>query len=1193
MATRLTGPVGAAFSRIVGLGDLDGDGLADIGLVRFQSGGSASDALSLIVMGAELAARPATVDAAAVGIVVRDIPNSAAPVREFARLGDVNGDGYDDFAVSVVNGVDLPFVSVIFGDPDFSAGSVIVDRASNRFRIQAGAGIATNSFHVTGIGDVNHDGLDDLMVQARATSGLNDTERFFVIFGRSNLSAQGTVLVQDGRSQAPFSATLPAGGGLAILPEGREALAFGGSSYLLPNAAGDVTGDGIDDLVFGLNLSNGTDRLQAYLIPGGAGLGSLGVLDLAAPAGPAIATRLSAPTSASATSTIAVGGDVTGDGINDIVFNLPGAVPGSPGTVYVVQGGRGLDASSPPTGGTPPHLLDDAITAAVGAPFTIRVLANDLNQSADPIDPASVSIVAPPGAGVATVQADGTIRFDPFGLHPGTVTFTYRVADTRGRQADPATVTLTLLDVPTVLHTTTGADIVDDDPATLSLREAIQLANLVPGARTIDLGALNYVIDTKNDERRDDAGFLVSGSLTLLGHGNEIIARQDAFERLFVVAGGGDLTLQQLTLSRPALDSGNGAIEVRGGSLHLDQVSVSGFSMTPERLVSSTETNVVNNAVGGFAKTSNVVVDTYANGLGAAIHNLAGLVEITGSTFSSDSALSGGAIMTEGGRVQITNTTFSQDTSLGSGRTSHTETRQGKFYAPLSGGSPDHKVTASVDEDGPVRLGNGAAIFNAGGVIDLLHVNFDSNRALTAGSGEVGATLYSDGQGRLVQSDVAFINDHNPLQVLDLSHTAGGAMEPLHMAPPGTPPPALSFAAGFDLAGLTQGQAPSLMLGAGGILELSPSHLRIDLFGYVLELTGTGINFDLAHFNPADPTSLNGLLGHITGANLTDKATGRVVAAATGLDLDAATIEALLDHGFVGGESLLQALAVSSAAVSGSSGNDTLEGGDGADTLNGGAGNDAVAGRGGDDVLAGGDGSDTLDGGDGRDILFGLADADTLRGGAGDDILYGGAGNDSLEGGDGNDQYLIQDIGDVVLETAGGGAFDSAFVLVSGWTAAANLEAVYLYGAAVVLNGSAFDDALVANAGLASTLNGGGGDDTLWAQGPGQALNGQAGRDILRGGSGADTLSGGAGNDQLVGGAGVDVFVFDTPGWGYDQVFDFAPGTDRIDLRGSGASSLAALIVYEVGGSTVVQLGQARIDLYGATGLAATDFIFA
>ena len=67
------------------------------------------------------------------------------------------------------------------------------------------------------------------------------------------------------------------------------------------------------------------------------------------------------------------------------------------------------------------------------------------------------------------------------------------------------------------------------------------------------------------------------------------------------------------------------------------------------------------------------------------------------------------------------------------------------------------------------------------------------------------------------------------------------------------------------------------------------------------------------------------------------------------------------------------------------------------------------------------------------------------------------------------------------------------------------------------------------------TIRGGNGNDTIWANGDGAVIFGDAGNDNIVGSAGDDIIAGGAGNDQMQGGGGCDVFCFGD-NWGKDTI---------------------------------------------------------
>ncbi|MEL6939487.1 MAG: calcium-binding protein [Cyanobacteria bacterium J06598_1] len=157
-------------------------------------------------------------------------------------------------------------------------------------------------------------------------------------------------------------------------------------------------------------------------------------------------------------------------------------------------------------------------------------------------------------------------------------------------------------------------------------------------------------------------------------------------------------------------------------------------------------------------------------------------------------------------------------------------------------------------------------------------------------------------------------------------------------------------------------------------------------------------------------------------------------------------------------------------------GNDVLSGGAGNDALFGHAGNDTLAGFEDNDRLYGGLGDDNLQGGTGADKLYGGDGIDSLAGDAGDDVLDGGAGNDSLYGNEGNDIML------------GGAGNDFMFGNAGDDVMFGNSDADTMYGSSGNdrLYGGAGDDVL--GGGMPGNASDGAQID---------ALNGGAGSDIF------------------------------------------------------------------------------------------------
>ena len=140
--------------------------------------------------------------------------------------------------------------------------------------------------------------------------------------------------------------------------------------------------------------------------------------------------------------------------------------------------------------------------------------------------------------------------------------------------------------------------------------------------------------------------------------------------------------------------------------------------------------------------------------------------------------------------------------------------------------------------------------------------------------------------------------------------------------------------------------------------------------------------------------------------------------------------------------------------------------------------------------------------------------------------LDGRAGTDMMEGGLGNDTYIVDNEGDLAIDTGGVDTVHSSVT----FTLHASIDNLILTGAAAI--------------------DGTGND--LW-----NVMTGNAAANRLDGGDGNDVLDGGAGADTLIGGAGHDTYHVDNAG---DVVTDSGGGNDHV--HSSISYTLGATIEY-------------------------------
>ena len=324
-------------------GDVNGDGFGDVIVgARFADNGNSSGA-SYVVFGsnqgfaASLALSSLNgsngfrLDGAAAG----DVSGFSVSVA-----GDVNGDGFDDVIVGASNadpnGTDSGSSYVVFGtDQGFAASLALSSlNGSNGFRLDGVVAGDQLGFSVSTAGDVNGDGIGDVIVGANnADPNGGKSGSSYVVFGSDQGFAASLAL-----------SSLDGSNGFRL-----DGVAVNDLSGFSVSSAGDVNGDGIDDIIVGAFGAdpNGGNSGSSYVVFG-SDQGFAASLALSSLDG-SNGFRLDGVAAVDQSGiSVSSAGDVNGDGIDDLIVGAQSADPNgnSSGSSYVVFGSdQGFAAS--------------------------------------------------------------------------------------------------------------------------------------------------------------------------------------------------------------------------------------------------------------------------------------------------------------------------------------------------------------------------------------------------------------------------------------------------------------------------------------------------------------------------------------------------------------------------------------------------------------------------------------------------------------------------------------------------------------------------------------------------------------------------------------------------------------------------------------------------------------------------------
>ena len=242
-----------------------------------------------------------------------------------SSAGDMNGDGYADLVIGAPGTMGSQSY-VVFGNSSVGLNSSLLLsnlNGVNGFKINGETNFDQSGYSVNGVGDINADGYDDLLIGAPYYGGQNG--RSYVVFGDPGVVQGGLLNLTS----------LNGSNGFKLYGESYNEIGYSVSG------AGDVNGDGYSDLLIGGPRYNNFGI--SYVVYGSHGLGQTGSLNL---------TQLTSSEGfqiegeqASWSGYSVNAGDFNGDGYSDLIMG--GAIyAGDTGRSYVVFGGSHIAQGS-------------------------------------------------------------------------------------------------------------------------------------------------------------------------------------------------------------------------------------------------------------------------------------------------------------------------------------------------------------------------------------------------------------------------------------------------------------------------------------------------------------------------------------------------------------------------------------------------------------------------------------------------------------------------------------------------------------------------------------------------------------------------------------------------------------------------------------------------------------------------------
>ena len=326
------------------------------------------------------------------GFVINGVAENDQSGLSVSGAGDVNGDGFDDLIVGAPyddpNG-DLSGASfVVFGSAE-GVGVELTELEGAAgadplgFVINGVAADDQSGISVSGAGDVNGDGLDDLIVGAMGADPNGSLSgASYVVFGKADGAAVELSAVELNAGAVPTG----------FIIKGISTDDFSGRSV---SGAGDVNGDGLDDLIIGAMGTDGSRDVDgdgdddltsgsgsSFVVYGKTGGEAVELSLVASSVGGFVINGVDADDQSGRS--VSGAGDVNGDGFADLIVGAPFDDPNGnsySGASFVVFGGN-FTESVTNVGTTAAEIItgttgDDIIFAGGGTDTITGTAGND------------------------------------------------------------------------------------------------------------------------------------------------------------------------------------------------------------------------------------------------------------------------------------------------------------------------------------------------------------------------------------------------------------------------------------------------------------------------------------------------------------------------------------------------------------------------------------------------------------------------------------------------------------------------------------------------------------------------------------------------------------------------------------------------------------------------------------------------